>query len=397
MHAGLTRAERATLYHTMMEAITGKTEKGRKVAGWTEPEITLENFKMRRCYEMLVGDADVLLSPRPYTPPIFEAGGSLIPVGTTAFLKITGELIGAKMIEAYQRVSGVADMLAETIPERFKNLNYVGFNSLQDMEEVKEGQPFPQAGSSEKFVGSTDTRKYGQIVNLTKELIFHDQTGQVIMRSNEVGENLAYKKERTIIEAVQDVDPDGQGSLLFKPKGVAEALYRSSGTTNAPTVNLKTSNALTDFSNIDEAIQVFVAMVNETNQKLTIPAPLTLLVPESLMDKAALVTNPLTIHLNNDGGSTFGTQASTANGVHARRSITNVLSTVHLDGQSKTTWYLGNFQKQFKWREHWGLTVETGGQNLDSFFTNDVAFAVKGSWYGGPLIMDDKFVIQNTS
>ena len=396
----MTLAERASLYYVMMDQIKGFTSEGKPVAGWTKPTITLGNFKMRRCFERLVGDPEILLrhggGNRVMNAAMWESGADPVGIGTTAFLKVTGELIGNKVIESYDIVTGVADQLVENLPTKFRTNNYPGFDSLQASTQVDEGQPFDQLGFQEKFVGSNDTHKYGGIVALTKEAIFHDQTDMLILRASQVGRDLKYLWEKLVIDSVQDFDKGGTANLEFLPNGAAEALYRTSTGTNSTTVNKAATNGLGDYTNIDAAIQVFIGMRDETSQAIPVPSPLTLLVPEALMDVASVILNPISIHLNNDGGSTFGTQVGMGGGLHAVRSVQSVLSSVHLDAKAAGTWYLGNFQRQFKWREHWPLSVETGDNKLDAFFLRDIAFAIKASFYGGMLVLDDKYVVQST-
>lgn len=395
MNEGLNRADRAQFYHTMMEATTGVTHEGRPSKTHKKGDLKLENFRMRRTFERLVGDPEMLNQPGAvHGGGLFAEAGNLIGVGTSAFIKVTSELIGNKVIEAYTLVTGVADQLVTNLPTKFRSNNYPGFDAVQELQIVNEGNPYPQLGLQEKFVGSPETHKRGGIVSLTREAVFHDQTDMIILRANQVGEIARYTMEKTKLDAIQDVDHLGTAEQVFLPNGAAEALYRTGGTTNAPTVNLVASNALSDYTDIDAVVQTFIGMTDSESRRIPVPSPLSLLVPEALMDKASIIMNPISIHLNNDGGSTFGTQVGQGGGLHAVRSIQAVLASVHLDARSTSTWYLGNFGRQFFWREHWPMMVEPGTA-LDDFWLKDIGFAVKVGYYGGMLCLDDKYVIQS--
>jgi hypothetical protein len=61
-----------------------------------------------------------------------------------------------------------------------------GINAMSQMMRVRPGQPYPNAEFGEKRV-RIELAKFGEILNLEKELIMQDQTGKVLDRARTAG------------------------------------------------------------------------------------------------------------------------------------------------------------------------------------------------------------------
>ena len=151
-----------------------------------------EDFSLRDLAEALVPDGHQWvrsLDPRNTgRTNLLESGDG---IDVTAFLNITGQVIYARMMEAYTQEAFVVSKLVETIPTRLDGEKIPGVARIaDDIDEVRPGMPYPSLGFGEDYIETPSTSKRGFIVPVTKEAIFFDRTNLVLSRAAEVGELL---------------------------------------------------------------------------------------------------------------------------------------------------------------------------------------------------------------
>jgi len=162
-------------------------------------------------------------------------------VNSTMFPVATGVLINAMVIDAYNSVPAIGDRLVRVMPSKLKTETIAGFSFAQAPEEVGEGDAYKDSSIGEKYV-TTKASKKGRLINVTEETIIHDQTGQIMMRAQAIGEATRIEREKVIIAGVTGADAN-----VYKPSGVAETLYHATNN------NLVTGNGLDDWTAIEAA------------------------------------------------------------------------------------------------------------------------------------------------
>jgi len=356
----------------VVEAFLGENEKGEPDPGRQRAA----NFSLFETFEKTVGNPRSILGGGSGLTYFQEAF-----VDSNAFSDIIGVLLAQKVIEGYTLVPSIGDQLVSVLPSRRKDERYAGFKATEQPKEVLEGMPYEESELQDKYATS-EANKYGRLLNVTEEAILFDQTGQLLMRASGIGEKTRYHRENLIIEGVTDAN-----NTVFSPQGAAEALYRVAAGVNSTIINRLAGNALVDWTDIDNARQLFAAMTDDQGD-LIISMPNQLLVPFALDATARRITNATEVR------TTSGATITTIGG----NPITGltVLSSPLVDNQSSSTWYLGNFSREFVWQEIWPLQVTR--QRLPNLATvQDVIVTYKTRYFGGIAALDDVYAVQNTA
>ena len=334
-----------------------------------------EEFSIRELWEGLVG---------PVSQTLGDGGSGFVmlredAVDSMAFSDIIGVLLASKVIEGYNTPGYIGDQLVTRVPSKRKEERYAGFTEMGGPREVPEAMPYEETGFQDKYAVSEATKK-GRLLNITEEAILFDQTGQLLMRAAGLGEKARLDKEIVILQGIVDT-----AGTVYSPQGVAEAIYRLVATATSWTINQLGGNALVDWTDIDNIMQVFAAMTDSRGNQIVI-VPKILLTPYSL----AAVANRIL----------KATQIRTAVGVTETISgnpITGLapLSSPLLDNDSITNYYLGDFAKQFVWQEIWPLQVAR--KKLESeAHVRDIIVSYKVRYFGGIAAIDDKYVVRGT-
>ena len=79
------------------------------------------------------------------------------------------------------------------------------------------------------------------------------------------------------------------------------------------------------------------------------------------------------------------------------RGLNPPLSSPYLDDQSTSTWYVGDFKRQFVWHEVWPLQTFRQREDSESRFVRDVVARFKARYLGGIAAIDYKYVVKNIS
>jgi len=356
----------------LTEAFLGEDDKGELDPGRQRAD----DFSLYEVFEDTIGNPRDVLGNGKGLTFLTEAF-----VDSNAFSDIIGVLLAQKITEAYTLVPSIGDSLVSVMQSRRKSERYAGFKATEQPKEVLEGMPYEESELQDKY-STSEANKYGRLLNVTEEAILFDQTGQLLMRASGIGEKARYHRENLIIEGVTDAN-----STVFSPQGAAEALYRVAVGTNSNIINRLATNALVDWTDIDNAMQVFADMTDDQGE-LIVSMPNTLLVPYALDATAKRVVNATEVRTTS--GATITTIGS-----NPVTGLT-VLSSPLVDAQSSTTWYLGNFPREFVWQEIWPLQVTR--TRLPQLATvQDVIVTYKTRYFGGISAIDDVYVVQNTA
>lgn len=329
---------------------------------------------------------------------VLESGSG---VDSTAFLNITGQIVFSKILEAYQAEAFVLSRMIGNTPTRLNGEKIPGVQQVSDVATtVGEGMPYPNVGFGEDWIETPVTVKRGLIVPVTKEAVFFDRTNLVLTRAGDVGTRLGINKEKRLI----DVVIDGDTAYRLKWQGTTYATYQAS----TPWINLKTSNELVDWTDIDAVEQLFANMTDpHTGEPIMIGGKTVLLMPAKRMSAVLRVFGAKEVRVG-DTDSASGTQTLGANPVtgYGLESSSQLYAQVQLrgDGSQSTVsaadaakyWYTGDFSRAFTYMENWPITVVQAPQNSDADFNNDIVARFKASERGTPATLDPRFVVKST-
>lgn len=349
-----------------------------------ERHLKPNDFSLRGLAESLVRDGREwvsLLDPRRGATSILEAGEG---VDVTAFANITGQVVYSKILEAAENEEFVGTRLVETVPTKLDGEKIPGAGRLGDQAQiVQPGMPYPSVGFGEDWIETPSTTKRGFIVPVTREAIFFDRTNLVLRNAAQVGESLGLNKEKRILDVIIGAVNN------YKWKGTAYDTYQ----TSAPWVNVKGSNALADWTNVDAVEQVFADITDpNTGEPMLIGGNL-LFVPPTVRATALRVVSAAQVTSGSDP------QTLTINPVSNYRVESSRLLKARLAAASEatTTWFAGDFRRAFAYMENWPITVTQAPHNSEADFSQDILLRFKASERGAAAVIEPRAVVKSTA
>ena len=307
-------------------------------------------------------------------------------MSTSAFPKITGALINKKVQEAYDLEYGIGDMLVTKVQSSVKDETIVGFGADNAMKEVAEGIDYEEGSITEKYHKIKNV-KFGRIISLTKEMVAFDQTGQMMLRAQQIGEAAKSSRELTIMNAVLELTSTGLRAA-WRPAGVATTLYSNTSTDPYSSATLDNLGGITlaDETDLAEALALFSQFTDEQG------------LPMRVTPKILLSGLSLKAIANQICYSGQAVKLTTPDGVKNIFTGTQALDTTFIDQQLATTsWFYGDFKKQFVYTEVWPLQVEQQGRDSEQSFNADVISRYKVGYYGGCGAVSNRYVVKGNT
>jgi hypothetical protein len=329
-------------------------------------------------------------------------------VDASNFAAITGQILITTVQEKYKLASFIGDQLVSTIPAG-QNLSTEIIPWLSDIspspEVVQPGMPYPQTQFSGNYVRLPAIEKVGRICAITAEMIYSDKTSQALASAESVGTYCGLVREERILNTVLGLT----GSYVYgRATGEESTLNTYSTTAQAGMtfgfINKVSSYALSNFASINTLEQLFYQMKDpNTGKPIDVFGPgMQMLVMPFQKYTASRILNPQTVTKNgpfatsgdveqlespNPLDNNYGLLTS----AHAR----NLLVTSGIAASTADKYvYLGNFKKAFVWREAKPMEVVQAPANNWAEFNQDIAVAIKASWWGSAGVTDPRYVVQ---
>jgi len=340
-----------------------------------EEKTTLSKFSMRELYEAFSAKPLYIEEKKGY-----QVKNISEDVNTSAFSNILGVLLTNEVIAAYQAVKKIGDMLVKPYNSRLLNERMPGFTSLENIDnDINEGEPYPESGFTDKYIDIPDPKKKGRIIYITEEAIYYDQTAMIVEQAQRLGERIAETREKRIISGVCG------GHACYFPLGVSTALYSG-------TPQLVGSNALVDWTDIEKAeLDGLHAMEDETGEQIQV-MPKIVLVPRALYRTALRILNATQITTLT--GSTIDTYSVNPYANELQALTSDYVSTYT---SNSTSWFIGDPQKQFRWKEIWPIQTFRLAEPSLLQFQKDVSYAYKVRYKGEIFAIDNKYFVKNNA
>jgi hypothetical protein len=338
-----------------------------------------------------------------------EAGSG---TDSTAFLDISGQIIINAMMEQFALVEAIASRLVRTIPTRLKDgekMPGVTWKNTDDdgidTDDVKEGMPYPRLGLTQKYIETPPPIKYGRIMPVTKEAVFFDRTGQVLDQAGKVGEYLALKKEKLLMDAI--VGYGGGSTPAFthggkwKYNGTEFAVYETNTVDFSSYFYInQITDVLTDHTDITAAMIKYSDLRDpNTREPIAINSPLTLLVPPALEQVARRIANASELRYTSGTETTIydNPYKGMFTAIPSQYMLRRLIDGGSVSGANAAKhWLLGDFSKGFAWMECWDITPSTSPTNSTMEFEQDIIFEAKASMMGTPAVIAPQYVLRST-
>lgn len=356
-----------------------------------EKHLRPEQFSIRDLAEGLVVDGHEWvrnLDPRNSGGVnVLEAGEA---VDLTAFLNVASQVVYTKIMEAYTHEAFVLSKLVDTIPTRLDGEKIPGIGGLTGQTDaIHPGMPYPHLGFGEDYIETPSTTKRGFIVPVTKEAVFFDRTHLVLSRASEVGELLGLNKEKRLVDLAIGATNN------YKWLGTTYNTYQAA----TPWVNVKTGNALADWTNVDAAEQLFADILDPTTGEPVLLQANTVLVMPAYRHAAQRVFNALEVRFAAAGSGTTTLAANPLAGyqvLESRLAYRRVVASGQAPDDAKKWWFLGDFKRAFAYMENWPITVTQSAANSEADFNQDIVVRFKASERGAAAVLNPRYVVKNT-
>jgi hypothetical protein len=318
----------------------------------------------------------------------FLAREAVAPVNLSAFTNITGNLLFEAGVEAYKAAMPVGDSLVTAETSRRDGGRDIGLALIDDDAMiVEEGEEYPDARYGEDYVDIPTSKKRGLKIGLTREVIFFDETAQVLTRAREISERLGTNKEKRILRMVLGVDNN------YKRNGVALNTYTGAGNR----INLKGTTALVDWTSLDAAEQMFADMKDDrVNPEPVDVQPNTILVPKELSWTARRIFTATELRTGTNGGNTqtyspnMLTQTATVTTPWFKKILTDAGVAANV---ASARWYYGDFKRAFRYRTLFPFQFISASHDKDEF-ERDVVAQFRVSERGVPRVVAPWYVGQ---
>ena len=352
-----------------------------------------EDFSIRELAEATLSPERVRqMDPRQGGVCLLEAGDG---VDVTAFSNITGQVVQAKILEAYNQEAFVMSKLVETIPTRLDGERIPGIGRVSDeVSEVRPGMPYPSLGFAEDYIDTPQTTKRGFIVPVTKEAVFFDRTHLILQRAAEVGEVLGLNKEKRLLDLLLGAVNN------YTWKGAAyQHLQQRGRTASAPDGNWinQMTEELVDWTDVDAAEQLFADILDPNTGEPVLIQATTVLVMPAYRHAAHRIFNAAEINYTNGATTTVAANPlGNYTVVESRLAYRRLLAAGHTAADAKKWWFIGDFRKAFAYMENWPITVTQSPAGGEAEFSQDIVVRFKASERGAAAVINPRYVVKST-
>jgi hypothetical protein len=320
-----------------------------------------------------------------------EAG---TPVTSTVFPQITSQLIFSEIRSQFMLEANVFTPLVPVKQSRIKGSEVVpSVTNLDpsDVQTVIEGQEYPSVGVTEEYFTLPAKDKKGLKIALTREAITFDRTGMLVEQARAIGKTLGMARENETIDALI-----GQTNN-YSRNGTASNTYLTTGAY----INKQTGTPLNDWTDIDNARQLFVDILDpNTSEPIThslrhlVVMPFKEFVAKRILNATEVreiadagVRQEQTIAANPVAG--MGLQLLTSERLY-RRVLAGPEATAAI---ARDGWFLGDISQLLTFYEVWPLEVV---QRTDSqaSFDSDIEMQFKASYYGVTAVREPRYMLR---
>ncbi len=367
-------------------------------------ELAPEDFSIRQLWEACIGPTGQTLPTfaarqRVYVTDAAQLDQTLseADLGTNVFQTVTGAVIARRVMDAYDQTDGmIGDRLVTIERSSVRNERIAGFTALQGPREVKEGMPYEEASFGDKFISTVESKK-GRLLSITEEAVHFDQTNELLRRAARLGEATRVEREKTIVRGVIDADYNaGLGTGVYRPGGSLLSLYPDNGSNRnvlgpgSAIAGFNGSYPLEDWTSLSTPLEFHATQVKDDRHAPETGEPIGwnprfLLVPKALEIRALQIVNATLVPAN---------AAGSALGGNPLRGAFTVLSSPYLDQVDAQNWFLGDFPRQFIWKEIWPVQVFRQSPPEAEGFDRDVVARFKVRYYGGINALDHRYVLK---
>ncbi len=353
-----------------------------------EEKVEPEQFSLREAWEAFCGPVNrTLPNANAHTRSGFVSQPLVEEVRSTSFAYVTGSVLARSVMKAYNAVPSVLDKLVTKQASSLRHEPMQGFQAFTGIEDVPEGGEYPDTGFEDKATMNPEPAKRGLQISVTDEAVLYDRTGQLLGKAAGIGRTMQNDREKHGMYRVQDLTGYKSFYPMVGGTPTQTDIFRASAAGAAwynITVNQTAANALVDWTDIDAAMLLFSAMLDEASEPITI-APREVLVPYALWSTILRVLGATSIK----GTAGTNTEMLGPNVIpQAVGGTLTPLTSVFMN--DATSWFIGDFKSQYVEREIWPIQLAT----LPRDATKDILIGYRARRKSQVEAVSDKYVVR---
>lgn len=343
------------------------------------------------------------------TQALFESTGTGIDptafANINAFSAVVGGLIEVKILEAFANPALIAESLMPAEATKLNGQKVIGVNRLGDKGKKRNpGEPHQRAQFGERWIETPETRENALAVDILKETVFFDLTGDLLNVASSVGEELAYRKELECIDAFLGV------TNTFKYSGTAYDTYRTTKTIGYLNDFV---NPLWDWTSVQAANMKFAKMEDPSTGKRLLITPNTILVNPGKAATAALIlgstmtdrrtpasisdtqatTNQLSI--SSTPGNPYSGQYTVISSPLVEMRCLDADGLNYSQDQTNDLWFLYESSKTFRYMQNYPLTVLQAAPNQYEMIDKGIIASYFANERGIPSVWSPWHIVRN--
>ncbi|RCS43945.1 hypothetical protein DTL42_18335 [Bremerella cremea] len=357
-------------------------------------EVIESDYSIRRAFYATVTDGREIVQSWEESRPGRPQGVNLIreSINTSAFANINQTFMVKKLIDHFNKPQLIARHLVTIVPTGDKWERMPGVGQLGDAaQKVDEGESYPRVTLNEDWIETQETEKRGFIVEVTKEAILFDKTGEVMRMADKGSEWLAINWEKRVLDTVLGL----VDRYHRKGRGVQPTYGNQNGDHDWNNLQV---NPLEDFASLAKADTLFEEMTDPDTGEPIIVGEKQMVVPGALYQTALSILNATEIRRDTQGITDIGHAASTAY-ANPYRGLPAPLTNQYVKRRtsSSTSWYYGDFKKAFAYMQNWAPESVTAPAGNEDDFERDIAFKAKSSEMGQVAVVEPRCVQKNVA
>lgn len=328
---------------------------------------------------------------------ILEAG----PVDPSAMLNIStfslavGGLIDAQIIAKFNNPAFIGDRLVTTRPTNKNGEKMIGVNGSADEGKTRApGKPHARTGLGNHYIQTPELEEKALAIDVTKEVVRYDLTGDVLNEASNIGFSLGYGREKTRLKLVNG------GVNPYNRNGTGYNTYQ----TTTPWVNNQT-NEFADLSDLENSKKLFRQMTDpDTGREILVEGWQILCSPDREITFDRVLNAYEVRETTNTNTVTIG-----GNPIKGRYEILssqiefNLRQAAAADGglalsadNSNKRWYHGDFKKAFAWMEAEPLTTRQANAAEYLMMDHGLIASYFASYVGIGAVIAPQYVVVNT-
>jgi hypothetical protein len=259
----------------------------------------------------------------------------------------------------------------------------------------KEGDAYALAGVSENWIYAPAVKDRGIIVPVTWEAVFADRTGRLLEYCGDVGKWAGVNREKRAIDCVVDENVTDH-RYNWRTAGAIATYGDNSGTHTWD--NLAASNGLVDWIDVNDAEQLFNALVDPFTGEPIMIEPRHLIVTKQLEKTALRILNATEIRVATPGYATTGnpTETHVSNPYAGKFEVVSsrlLASRMATD----TSWFYGDVTKLAKYRVAEPMSVVPAPSGNMEEFTRRIVSQYRVNERGAYYTREPRAMVKSTA